>query len=123
MAFGPGITKSMVGLLSSGADLLVIISTGVTTNSSSPDYSNFITIKNGASLYSTFMANHITGLVDERSTYSPTTTNTILGTAGSDTLNGTSANDRIQGLGGTDTLNGLDGDDKLEGSGKWRRRQ
>ncbi len=117
LAFGPGISASMVSLSTSGADLQVIVRTGVTTNSSLPDYQSFITIKNQASLFGTFLSNHVTGLVPETSTYNPTTTNTITGTPSSETLNGTSANDRIQGQGGTDTINGLDGDDRLEGSG------
>ncbi|WP_431201570.1 tandem-95 repeat protein [Bradyrhizobium betae] len=117
IVLGSGISRNMVSVTTSGADLRLTISNGVYPNISDPGYPALITIKNQAANSGTFLSSHVTGLAPTVVDFTPSTTNTVNGSA--TVLNGTSANDYIDGSAGAfQTLNGLGGADNIyAGSG------
>ncbi len=117
LSFGSGITREMLSIDDVGSDLVLTI-----TNAAGTAYSGTITLKDAASLESTFIANHIDNIIHESD---PATSTYLWGTYDEvleeyfddeDVIDGSDGvNDHIEGQNHDDILSGLSGDDFIEG--------
>jgi Ca2+-binding RTX toxin-like protein len=116
IGLGNSITRSMLSIDDSGSDLILTITNPIAA------YSGTITIKDAASLESTFLGDHVDNILYESN---PSTSTYLWGTYDpiedeyedlDDTVTGSDlVNDHIEGKTGNDTLYGLSGDDLIDG--------
>lgn len=116
-SLGPGITREMLGIDDVGSDLVLTV-----TNAAGTAYSGTITLKDAASLETTFIANHVDNIIYEAN---PSTSTYLWGTYDEvleeyfdeeDVIDGSDGvNDHIDGQDHDDILSGLSGDDFIEG--------